>query len=108
MILIKTVSCYNGLDCWYECSRCGEKFDGSYRLPTFCPNCGHKLDKDGKPGKLCDQGGVEQLAVALAFVAIKNGLLKEPMPKVEKCGTGFDREYSCTGEPAANKGEVAK
>ena len=97
MILEKVVWDYQDLKCHYRCSQCGEKFDGTYRLPTYCPTCGRLLDKNGKPGLLRDP---TRTSVALAFIVIKNGLLKDPLPKVTQSGEGWNHVYSCTGEPA--------
>ena len=104
MILDKVVWDGNrGIECHYKCSICGKAFDGSQWLPIYCPMCGRLLDKEGKPGMLRETA---KIAVALVFVAIKNGLLKDPLPKVEERGKDWMHEYFCKGEPADPKPET--
>ena len=96
MRLIRTVLDHtNAVTCIYKCSDCGKTFDGAYILPNFCPICGRKLDKEGKPGYFKDP---YKTAVALAYLAISNGLLKSPLPVVEEYGDGWTHEYRCEGK----------
>ena len=96
MKLIKTrMDHVRAVICVYECSKCGQTFDGVSILPNFCPVCGHKLDKEGKPGSIPDP---DKAAVALAYLAISNGLLKRPLPVVEEYGNAWTHEYRCEGK----------
>ena len=96
MRLVRTILDHRDeVTCIYECSNCGKIFDGTYILPNFCPNCGRKLDKEGKPGSV---GNTDQASVALAYLAIKHGLLKQPLPVVEEYGDAWTHEYRCNGK----------
>ena len=66
--------------------RLGETFDGSYRIPNFCPNCGRKLDKTGKPGTVADAYGFICWLIANA---INTGLLVNANPKFTEYGESW-------------------
>lgn len=81
----------NEISCTYECSDCGTvlRSQGGKAYP-YCPGCGRKLDTAGKPFSF---NNVSKDAVALAFLAIRAGLLKDGMPSVASRGKGAELTY---------------
>ena len=81
----------NEISCTYECSACGTvlRSQGGKAYP-YCPGCGRKLDIAGKPFSF---DNVSKDAVALVYLAIRAGLLKDGMPSVKESGRDAELTY---------------
>ena len=89
----------NALDCTYKCTKCGREIGRGGHTFSFCPSCGHKLDTEGKPFSIEDTDQhYGKYSVALAFLAIRAGLLKDGMPDVQTRGNYAETTYVVTSK----------
>lgn len=56
---------------------------------NFCPKCGRKLDKEGKPNTVSNS---EATVCAIIAQSILSGLFKDGIPKGTSSGTSWEFE----------------
>ena len=85
LIRVQTYACRE-YECSYICSECGNNVS---TLMNFCPKCGRKLEKEGKPGEVSNS---EATVCAIIAKAILSGLFKDGIPKGSSSGSSWDFE----------------
>ena len=85
LIRVQTSACRD-YECEYVCASCNEHVSP---YMNFCPKCGRKLDKEGKPSKVDHS---ESTACAIIAQSILSGLFINGIPKGSHSGSSWDFE----------------